>query len=223
MPTTDSGVLNWSANFSSGIAGNPAALGLTPDEATAYAALQSDYATKYAAATDPATRGSATVLAKNTAKKALVAESRKLAMAVTNHPGVTDQQRHDLGLTVRDKELTPVPAPEAPPVLDVVSVHGHTFKLRLHNGESVRRAKPAGVQGATIFSHVGDAPPQDLAAWKFEGSTTKTSVDVIMPGEVAPGSKVWLTAFWFNRKSQSGPACTPVSTHVGFGGLSKAA
>ena len=39
----------------------------------------------------------------------------------------------------------------------------------------------------------------------------------------AAGSTVWFTAFWRNPKDQSGPATTPVSTKVQWGGLSMAA
>ena len=62
LPQTDGGLRDWSANFSAQLAGmDPTTIGITLDESTAYAALQADYATKYAAAINPDTRGSATV------------------------------------------------------------------------------------------------------------------------------------------------------------------
>ncbi|MEM1108508.1 MAG: hypothetical protein AAGH99_07440 [Planctomycetota bacterium] len=134
LPQTDAALNSWAQNFATQIAADPEALGITAAEVTSYTALQADFTTKYAAATNPDTRGGATVLAKNTARKSLVAQSRKLAMAITNHPGVTDQQRYDLGLTVRDKELTPSPVPGSAPNIDLVAVQGHVIKLRLHNG-----------------------------------------------------------------------------------------
>ncbi len=33
------------------------------------------------------------------------------------------------------------------------------------------------------------------------------------------GTKVFLSAFWFNNRKESGPACTPVSTLLQGGGL----
>lgn len=212
-------MLNWSLNFIAQLNVQGPALGLTPDQIMTYGEVQSLYANAYAVATKPETRGGATILAKNQAKKALIAKSRELAMVVANNPAVTDQQRYDCGLTVRDSDPTPVPPPSTAPDMDLVSVTGHTVRLRLHAGDSAARRKPTGVQGATLFSHVGDQPPADLTAWKFEGSTTKTEIDVVMPATVPSGSKVWFTAFWFNRRSQSGPACTPMSAHVGFGGV----
>jgi hypothetical protein len=40
------------------------------------------------------------------------------------------------------------------------------------------------------------------------------SISVVFPASVAPGSKVWLTAFFFNPRALSGPAATPVSTYL---------
>lgn len=224
LPQTDSGLNDWSANFVSQLAAttDPTTIGLTAADVSDYAQTQNTYSTAYTAAIDPATRGSATVLAKNLAKETLVSESRRLAMIITNHPGVTDQQRHDFGLTVRDTERTPVPVPDTSPMIDVVSVEGQRINLRLHNDESTSRAKPTGVKGATLFTYVGDTTPAEISDWKFEGNVTRTIVTLEMAATTAPGSKVWITAFWFNTKGQSGPATSPVSTYLG-GGLSQAA
>ncbi len=222
---SDEGVRNWADNFSSRISAeaDPGVLGLDAVQVSAYAALQMDYDTKFTLATQPTTRGGATILAKNLAKKPLVSESRKLAMIVTNHPGVTDQQRYDLGLTVRDNEPTPVPVPSTAPTIDVKSMDGWTLSFRLHDGDATSRAKPTGVKGATIFSYVGDEAPVDVEAWKFEGNITKTDSKVVFPSTLAPGTKVFLTAFWFNTRAESGPAAMPVSRLINYGGMSQAA
>lgn len=223
LPATDSGLLNWVTNFSTIINLNPPTYGLEVEEAAAYGALRDDYAAKYTAAVDPATRGGATVLAKNQSKKVIITESRKLAMFVTTQPTVTDEQRYDLGLTVKDTDPTPVPVPDTSPTIDVLAVEGWTVNFRLHNGDSTKRAKPEGVRGATMFSYVGEQPPSSIDDWKFEGSITKTDTKIVFPTTLAAGTKIWLTAFWFNPTSQSGPAAVPVSTQINYGGLSQAA
>jgi len=225
LPLTDSGMLSWSANFSAKIGAlvDPTTVGLTAQQVTDYATLQADYDTKLTAATDPATRGGATIFAKNEAKEALIAESRKLAMIVTNHPGVTDQQRYDYGLTVKDTEPSPVPVPSTSPTIDITGVTGNRISLRLHNGESTSRAKPVGVKGATVLTYLGETAPTSVSDWTFEGNTTRTIVNIDIPASVTPGTKVWITAFWFNTKAESGPATPPVSTNIPGGGLSQAA
>ncbi len=146
-----------------------------------------------------------------------------LARLVQATPSVTPEQKSELEVTVRDGEGSPIPAPPTPPQIDLVSMVGRTLSIRLHNGDSTRRGKPAGVAGASVFSYVGPTPPAEIASWKFEGSTTRTTTDVAFAPDLAPGTKVWVTAFWFNPRSQSGPACDPVSALIQFGGLSMAA
>ena len=65
--------------------------------------------------------------------------------------------------------------------------------------------------------------PSDPTQYEYEGSTSRTTVDILFPESVVPGTQVWLTAFWFNGRKQSGPAATPVSTNVQGGGVSLAA
>lgn len=220
LPVSDSGLLSWSANFVAQVNSIGALnLGLTDAEATTYALYQTTYASAYESATNPSTRGTATIQAKNEAKAALVAESRKMAMAATSHLGTTDAQRLALGLTVRDREPTPVPVPETSPTVQITGVDAWTVHLRLKNGQSTSRAKPAGVTGATVFSYVGDTPPVSVDDWKFEGNVTTTITKVVFPDSLTPGTTVWLTAFWFNTRAESGPAAVPVSTKINYGGM----
>lgn len=215
IPTTDAGLLAWSQNFSTLISATPVVFGLNAGNATSYAAAQSAYADALLAATEPSTRGGATVLAKRLARQSLVALSRQLARQVQGTMTVTDEQRYELGLTVRDAGPTPAPVPGATPRLDVVSVIGRNVKVRLHDAANpTRRGKPAFVAGASLFSYVGAVAPTDPAQYKFEGNTTRTTFDVVFPDTVASGATVYLCAFWYNAKAQSGPACTPVPVTI---------
>jgi hypothetical protein len=65
---------------------------------------------------------------------------------------------------------------------------------------------------------VGATAPEDPSAYKFEGSTTRSVINVVFPLSVAEGAKVWITAFYFNPRSMSGPGCAPVSAYMQFGG-----
>ena len=62
---------------------------------------------------------------------------------------------------------------------------------------------------------MGATPPAELSAWKFEGNTGRTTIDVLFPTSVASGATVWFTAFWFNPRKQQGPACDPVPVLTG--------
>jgi hypothetical protein len=222
FPSSDAGLLAWSLNFSNLITATPTAYGLTSAQATAYLAVHTAYATALAAC-DPASRSKSNVVAKNAARTTLKTQAKLLANLVNGTATVTNAQKTALGLNVRAKPQ-PIPAPSAAPGLDVISVSAWTVSLKLHDSAAgSKRGKPAGVSGASIFSFVGPVAPNDIGSWQFEGNTGKTKVDITFPNTTAAGTKIWLTAFWFNGRKQSGPACAPVSTNLQGGSVSMAA
>ncbi len=223
LPSREADLRTWAKNFSDHVEEGPATYGVTVEQSSAMVNANDEFDDAYLKANDPTTRSPTSIQQKNTRKKELIVEIRKLVAIIQAFPGTTDTMRRALGITVRDVDPTPEPVPATAPSIDVTAVDGYTIKIRLHGTESPRRGKPAGVQGAAVFSAVGDSAPTALSDWTFQGNTTRTDVTVQMPGSMAPGTKVWLTAFWYNRKAQSGPATTPTSTYVGYGGLSQAA
>lgn len=224
LPSREADLVTWSTNFNTRVSVAPTNFGLTAAQATAYTALHEAFVAAYQAATDPGTNAHANIVIKNDAKQALIEDARELVRIIQAAPNVTNGQRAALGLNVRDVEPSPIPTPSEPPQLTIASTFGRTVTVRLRDVNNPdRRGKPDGVQGATVLSYVGETPPATMDEWTFERNTTRTTVDVEFPATVAPGAQVWLTAFWFNPRSDSGPACTPVSTNLQFGGLSQAA
>jgi hypothetical protein len=218
LPTRESELVTWSLTFKTLITATPTAYALTAGQATTYGGLHDTFVTKYNLCNADATRSPSNIVAKDDAKIALIANARLLARIVQAAPSVTNQQKSDLGLTVRDVGPTPIPPPSDAPDIDIVAVSGNTVRLRLHEaGQSSKRAKPDGVAGATIFSAVGAVAPTTEEAWTFQGNTTKTLFDVTFPPTIEPGAKVWFTAFWRNNRDESGPASTPVTTNIAGG------
>lgn len=222
LPGKDAELLSWSSNFSTKISAGAVGYGLTTAQATSYAALHSAFSSAYATAITPSTRTRSAVAAKNDARKTLKSSARMLARIVQATPTVTAPQKLDLGLDPRDVEPSPINPPTESPVIEIVAALGRTIKVNLRSVGSERRGKPDGVAGASLFSYVGATPPTPISAWTFEGSTTRTSFDIEFASSVPAGSQVWLTAFWFNPRSQAGPACTPISAYIA-GGVSAAA
>jgi hypothetical protein len=213
LPDTDGALLAFSLNFSTRITATPTAYGLVAGDATAYATLHTNFATALAAC-DPGERSQSLVAAKNTARTALKSSARLLAKRVEGTATVTDAQKLELGLNVRALP-TPIPPPANAPGIAILATVGNTVKLRLFDAiDTARRGKPAGVDGASVFSHVGANPPTEVSGWKFEGNTSLTKFDIAFPSETAPGAKVWFTAFWFNERKQAGPTTTPLGTNI---------
>lgn len=217
LPTSDLHLLNWSANFDQGINADPTSIGLTTTQASAYTAAHQLFSTRLATATDPATRTRGTVNAKNDARRALKALARELARIINAHPGVTNQQRIDLGLNPRKGEIHPIHAPTEPPLMEVIRAYARTLSVRVHALASDRRGKPEGVAGCSVFSYVGTAPPADLSEWTFQGNSTRTTFDIEFPPSTPAGAQVFLCACWYSPRAQPGPVCQPVSAYLAGG------
>jgi hypothetical protein len=207
------------------ITASPTTYGESAGQASAYTALHTAIATAYATATNPATNSKANVEIKNNAKAALLdgpGGARQLVAIIQAFPGTNDDMRAELNVRIPDTDPTPAPVPTTSPDLDILATFGHTIRVRLHESKVSGNTTPEGVKGASVFFFVGDNAPAEISQWNYNGMTTRSTYDAVLPSETPFGSKVWLTAFWFNNRMESGPAATPVSIHLP-GGMAQAA
>lgn len=222
FPPADDALLAWSVNFRDLITANPTAYNLVAGDATAYAVVHTSYATALAAC-DPAQRNKTATAAKNAARTVLKNAATLLANKVYAGASVTDAQKIELGIPPR---ATPTvnPTPDTAPVLQVISSSAWTVRMRLRDANGDGRGKPPGVIGASVFSYVGANPPTDISQYKFEGNTGRVNkIDVQFSDALPAGTRVWLTAFWFNGRKASGPMCAAIGTNLPGGSVSMAA
>ena len=222
VPTTDAGLLAFSSQMATKIAADPEDWSLTAANATALTAAQADYATKLAAAVNPQTRGRSTCFAKSQSRTSLVNLIRQVARQIQGSMTVTDQQREDIGLPVRDREPTPRGVPGQCAV-EIVSVIGRTAKVRIYDpANPTRRGRAPGVAGITVVTYVGAEKSENPADYALQGVTSKSVIDVTFPASVPAGATVWISAYYFNAKCEAGMAAVPVSTNLQGGGLQAA-
>ena len=219
FPSTDSGLLAWSTAFSSKINIDYAVLGISQQQAAEYAALNEVYAMAMAAC-EPRIRSVASVARKNQAMQQLKNNARLLVSLIKGTAGVTDAQLVALGLNVRSK-ATINPVPDTAPTINILSVTGFRVKIRVYDGTITGKSGRArGTIGLSVFSAVGTTPPGKISDWKFEGNYGRTAIDIEFRSSLPPGTRVWLCAFWFNGRKQSGPLSRPVWTNLQGGGVS---
>ena len=226
LPTREADLVTFATNFNTKIVAAPTSYGLTAAQATAFTTLFNAFSTAYLTANDPLTRSPANIDAKNIAKDAMIngpGGIRELANIVQATPNMPSNRITELGLTVRDTEPSPIAPPTVAPEIDFPPTTNRIIKIRIHNEQTLSKRKPDGVRGVTLFSFVGENAPADLNDWKFEFNSTKLSFEIDPPVTVQAGTKVWFTAQWFNPRMEVGPATTPVSTVVQYGGLAQAA
>lgn len=109
----DAELYTGSAAFSAQISATPEAFGITSEIASGYAALDAVFAAAYMAANAPDTRTRGAVAAKDDAAAAVKRQAAAIAKLIAASPAVTDQQKLDLGLSVR-KAPSPLPPPGTP-------------------------------------------------------------------------------------------------------------
>lgn len=107
---TDAELYTGSDVFATKIAATPGLFGLSESLAASYATLNATWRAAFEAAQDPQTRTQSKVRAKNDAKIALKIAASELARIIGGTPTVTNEQKLELGLSVRG-----TPAPKPPP------------------------------------------------------------------------------------------------------------
>jgi hypothetical protein len=217
LPRREADLRDWSVNFNSHINADPATYGLTAAQAADYNTKHNAFMAVFALASAPGTRTRPRVVEKNAAQQVLRRSARQLAAIIRAFPGVTAVQRVEAGLTVRGSggRSAPIPPPRTAPRLMVLDQRGGRVTIGLGNmAEASRRGRPRGVRGAVVLFFVGELPPADRADWSWLDMTSKTKLTLNLPRGLAPGTPIWLTAFWENPRSQRGPLATPIYTHA---------
>lgn len=214
IPAGDDAFKAWALNFSTLITATPTAFGLVAGQATAYAALYATYNTSLAAATDPTTRTTVTVAAKDSARASLQANSRLLAGIVQAFPGITPTQLASLGLTVRATTRPPIPAPTTAPIMSIIGNSVLASTLRYSDANTPdSRAKPFGAISLRLYVKYGTVPPVSVADCTLLATVTRNPVNIDWPA-AQTGSTAHLIGVWQTRRGLTGPPSPIVSTVV---------
>ena len=212
MPSTDyipqklADFAIWIANFSALITAAPTDYGLVAGDATAIAAQNTAFQDAYAISSTPATRTSSTIAATTGARFSALAVVRPYAMRINANQTVSDEQRVDLGLTVRTVVPTPVPPPITAPVLNLRAAVPGQYTMDFRDAVNPDpKAKPTNVLSCEIVRAVGVAPAVDPAVLPTALVVTKSPfVLTFAPSDA--GKVVTLFARWRNRSGPGGIA-----------------
>ena len=222
IPTKDALLLDWSANMALRLGAAPEIYGITPEIAAGYAAAHAALAgaqDKLLAARAAGTRSESLTALRNAARQALLRQARPLYKRIQASGDIPEAAKIELGVHIVDAKPTSIPVPALAPGLSVLAIDGRRMTLRLFDpARPEHRRLPDGVDGAVVLSHIGPAAPADLRAFQLETLTARTTLDIHFPDSAPPGTRVWLTARFFNQRKQMGPASPPISAIVNYGG-----
>lgn len=174
LPSTDSGLAAWLLNFATLITAAPATFGLIAGDAVAITGVQTAFAAALVTATDPSTRTSATIAAKDAAKASALAVVRPYAVQISLDAGVSNENKVAVGVTVRSTTPTPIPAPVVAPVIALQSAIPLVQTLQIRPVGSSSKAKPAGAISIEIARSVGTVAATDPAQLEIVGQYGKT-------------------------------------------------
>jgi len=201
LPAADADLEEWVLVFDQRINAEWVSYGLTAGDAAAFHVLVLDFSAKLAVANAPASRTRVSVAAKNLSRALLKKNARQLARIINAHPGVSDQQRVDLGLALRKAAVTAIAAPSTRPMLMV----DHLGRVRLvDEALPQRRGKPPGVLGAIIFAKLDGPAPVESSDAPFAGLATRPIHQVPLPDH-SSGRRLWVMARWVNARGEEGP------------------
>ena len=214
IPTKDSLLALWEANFASVIAANPAAYGLTAADAATITAASNAYNAAYNLLTVPGTRTSPNVAAKDIAKASSLITMRGYAQAIQANAGVSSAAKSAAGLTVRATSRTAIPAPGTAPILKLIGATPGSLTLAYTDTATPdSKKKPYGAIQIEIWTAYGTAPVTDPTVATFEGLHTRSPLALTM-APANRGQIVTLFGRWATRRGLVGPWSAPISATV---------
>jgi hypothetical protein len=206
LPRRDHPLASWCARLADALLDAPANFyGVSPADAATLRDLAAAFAEALAVVDDPAACTSVARTRKRESRARLEPFARRVARVATAHPGVSDVDRINLGLNVRDRPARRrVAVPAARPVARIdpygrVRVYDPS---RPHAGGT----RPPGAWATLIFVRVGgDAPPLSPDECYLAAVTARGAVTLKLPPE-ALGEKIWVFARYVSERGDLGPA-----------------
>ena len=218
LPRKQAVLFNWQDNHVNVIDVNSVSWEIPPTNVTGLKGLQTIYVAAYKTGSkeQKLTRTSGQAKAFKTAEKNYIAGIRKFNKQwITGNLLVTDAQRVDLGVTVRDIEPTPIGAVDFAPQLVVDKISGGKHKLRFSNPEDPKsKAMPKG-QKIILRTAVGIANlPEDQIPWSNNRIAVKRFLYTFDLNPSDKGKTAYYQAWYESNRGETGPLSAVVDAIV---------
>jgi hypothetical protein len=202
IPAPDSQFSIWLQNFSALLTDSPTTYGLQTADAIIVAGVTTSWLTAFGLSSDPSTRTSVTVAAKDAARASAEAVVRPYAVAISLNSAVTNGEKVAIGVTVRSNIPTPIPAPVTPAVITLLGANPLTMQLQIRAVGSSNKAKPQGCIAIEVARSVGTVAATDPNQLAIVGQYGKTPL--IQNFQAEDQGKIVTYAARF--RTRSGPA-----------------
>lgn len=174
FPSKNSDQATWLVNFATLLTATPLLFGLVAGDAVIVQAAVDDYETAYDAWAEPTTRTQVLTAAKDAALANAKAVVFPYAVRISQNPGVTEEDKTAIGVTVRSTTRQPVPTPTAVPLVVVTGSNAGNVTMTATNSERPgKRGAPYGCSGFDLWYSIGTVAATDPAQLQFYGRVTK--------------------------------------------------
>jgi len=219
IPAKDADFDNWLQNFSTLLTAEPTDYGLVSGDAVIVAAQYSAWHAAYLLATNPATRTSATVAAKDGARVTATSTVRPYATQISRNMGVSDELKIGIGVNLPNNVPVPIPPVTSAPSLILVSATPQAHNLQYRDSLTpTAKAKPFGAVALELWRSVGVSAATDPSQCSLYAQWTKTpnivSFDVGDVGKKATYFSRWTTRSGPGGTAQPGPWSAPLVVTV---------
>lgn len=206
IPGSDDSFYTWEQQFTAYVGVRGVAMGLTEADVTALAEAQEPWQTKHFEHVAKVNAARASTATKDQARDTYEAMIRSLVRRLQVSPTVTDADRRDMGIPIKDEQPTPVGPVATQPSAAVKLAGTLQHEVRFVDAAtSTKRAKPAGVVGCEVWVKIGE-PPVSESEFRFLGLTTASPY--LAEYTLADAGK---TAHYRLRWVSSGGTCSPWS------------
>ncbi len=203
IPERDATFDEWLAKFTGYVSAHYAELGLSATDKDNLVAANNDWKASFSAHLTAKNAARGAKATKNNKRKTAESLARNLAQRATVYPGITNDRRASMGLTVPDTNPTPT-APEYvatlnPPLL-VLDWSGRG-QVVIHFGvnpeNEKENSKPKDIAGVKIWYRI------ETGVWTFLADDTNSPYTHQL--SITEPATVEYKAQWFDKKMRTGP------------------
>ena len=211
IPLKDDDFFNFQGNLVNKVVANKTAWGIPDAAVTALTDRRTEYEPLYMKAQNKTTRSMGDVLAHRQSRKLYEKEIRTFAKAyLMFNPLVTDEQRSEMALTIRDTEPSPHPAITDIPIVALRIIGGGDIEARCQMTTDQNRPSmhPAAnlADYRYVLLEIGGRPPADPEDYQKRDVSSRAKF-IIHVGAKNEGKRFYAVFRWVNttKPKQEGP------------------
>ncbi|MDR0686185.1 MAG: hypothetical protein LBF79_01810 [Dysgonamonadaceae bacterium] len=218
IPKKDKDLVVFGKNFKTVVADNSTKWSITEGENKLLSDAVTDFESSVNKAYGPDRTKSITVH-KNEARKELEKQIRGLVNFRLKNPVVTNQDRVELGLPLRDNTRSKIDIPTDKPTVNIKVLSEGQLSVRFHEnkpenrGDNASRAIPYGMDGAVIIYEVLPEPPTEYKQLTRHHLATRSPYLMNFSLQER-GKTAYFAVCWQNEKGQRGPFSPIISAII---------